>query len=100
MEPMLTDDEKRELIARLRDEDEIYEASMWDAIALAREAADALEGTITESEWEYGYTRGSADPLTVCKDRETAQACARAMKERVVRRRKAGPWTGVSDALD
>ena len=115
---MLTDDEKRELIAEVRDEFLPHSNDVW-ACDLAARLADALEGTLTEPEWQYQARVEWLDPhderrrpnFYIGKDRAfTAEEMANPvliddstgrnvvegcyLKDHV-KRRKAGPWIEV-----
>ena len=108
---MLTDDEKRELIAEA-EEFVKYGADLnpMEAERLIGELCGALEGTLTEPEWEYGYELLEPDTRDVFErdgDFISPAFAYRAAKKRIgeedsadvprlqyliVRRRKAGPW--------
>ena len=95
----MTDDEKRELIAEVRDEFLPHSNDVW-ACDLAARLADALEGTLTEPEWEYRYAEKYGEELYTYGDFETvAEARAQAIEDTdiVVKRRTSGPWIEVPD---
>lgn len=119
---MLTDDEKRELIAEaIAKSDDVNHEGLcgcghwpdwcstydtqrpWrhDAEFVAAEAlslADALEGTLTEPEWEWALKNNEdTDPWSLYYgSRESLEGNLAALADRddetLVRRRKAGPW--------
>ena len=116
----MTDDEKRELIAEARKAQRaVYLATdehvAEDLSRIIRGLADALEGTLTEPEWEYGYELLEPDTRYVFErdgDFISPAFAYRAAKKRIgeedsadvprlqyliVRRRKAGPWIEVPD---
>lgn len=108
----MTDDEKRELITRAT------KVGTNDVVAnprrywgLIRELADALEGTLTEPEWEYGvkvtktlpgdkawlggvYGVGTKDEALLAEHHNGGNETC------IVRRRKAGPWEAGTDDRD
>lgn len=94
---MSTEARVTELVSRLRNSDEIYESSMWDAIELAREAADALEEAYAHLEWEYATVlSGFHQPVRRTVNIEQAKSdVSRLEGDKVVRRVKAGPWVEV-----
>ena len=101
----MTDDEKRELIAEAREwvQEENWESDHERAgfnrpgTGLIARLADALEGTLTEPEWEWALRAvGDGEPFSdVYESRENLADCENGIAwqpEELVRRRKAGPW--------
>lgn len=96
---MLTDDEKRELIAEVRihlDRTRVLSGEGYEQKLMGR-LADALEGTLTEPvEWEYGYgstTAAIPNVIGITDVKPVPDPLGRV----TVRRRKAGPWEVVPD---
>ena len=99
---MLTDDEKRERVAEARKAQRaVYLATdehvAEDLSRIIRGLADALEGTLTEPEWEWALRAvGGDEPFSdVYESRENLADCENGIAwqpEELVRRRKAGPW--------
>lgn len=87
---MLTDDEKRELIAEARETQEEVTRSFTLKYGedtgnhLLSRLADALEGTLTEDEWEYSIVGHGY----VTTDRYELDAPTTALR----RRRRTGKW--------
>lgn len=116
---MLTDDEKRKLIAEARDNVERAASASStnqaeriragesgdDRLRLLVRLADALEGTLPEAEWEYGTAHRATPEYGASEySRERAEERVREWNETtqserglLVRRRKAGPWEVVPD---
>lgn len=70
--------------------------------AIVERAADALEGTLTEPEWEWALRAvGDGEPFSdVYESLENLADCENGtvwQPEELVRRRKAGPWLEVPD---
>lgn len=100
---MLTDDEKRELIAEARRLEGDY-GDNYEVMCHMSVLADALEGTLTEPEpeWEWAVRAvGDGEPFSdVYESLENLADCENGIvwqPEELVRRRKAGPWEEVSD---
>ena len=106
----MTNDEIRELISQARKSSDSLRNAPW---GIDRESfadgvdrlADALEGTLTEPEWEYGTAHRSTPEYGASEySRERAEERVREWNETtqsgrglLVRRRKAGPWAAVPD---
>ena len=98
----MTNDEIRELISQARKSSDSLRNAPW---GIDRESfadgvdrlADALEGTLTEPEWEWALRAvGDGEPFSdVYESRENLADCENGIAwqpEELVRRRKAGPW--------
>lgn len=112
---MLTDDEKRELIAEAErlvrqsaaGGNPVSEFGVTKEIAFVRGvrfAAEALEGALTADEiespeWEYGMQDcyGLSHVGTIAEAYDHANRQDPALHPRPVRRRKAGPWMPVEE---
>lgn len=99
----VTDDEKRELIAEA-EEFVKYGADLnsMEAERLLGELCGALEGTLTEPEWEYGIEYEVSVEQTEFIDAESREQAERwatdsPIDSSLVRRRKAGEWEVVTD---
>lgn len=97
---MMTDDEKRELIAEARELAPTAAFADGSAFHTIWRLADALEGALTEPEWEYRirgyYVRNKVTAYGAVIDQETAEAIMARQDdgiERTLQKRVApGPW--------
>lgn len=101
----MTDDEKRELIADMRAYASNGTDSVYAPAEMLRVAADALEGTLAEPEWEYRirsyYVPNKVTAYGAVMDQETAEVIMSWRDqgiERTLQKRVApGPWEVVPD---
>lgn len=106
----MTDDEKRELIAEARTVLAGIGIDLMRDLLIDR-LADALEGALDESEWEYGVKVTKTVPgdevwlggvygVGTEAEARVAEQMNNGNETCLVRRRKAGPWEVVTDDRD
>lgn len=105
---MLTDDEKRELIAVSRRMNEGLEMNTLGVrLPILDLLAEALEGTLTEPQWEYGVRHVLVDGFTNIHEHESLELAREDYSTcgwncSVLRRAtgaEPGPWEVVPDVL-